>query len=103
MNGPPPLWRDRCLATLLETTHVPSLVAEVVAESDRQVAKFGVQRHTPAEWGLIIAEELGELGKELCRAHFDSAPNPSNLRREAIQVATLALKIAEMASANGGY
>lgn len=69
---------------------------EVAEESARQVKKWGVQTHTPAEWFLILGEEFGELGQDVCRAHFDGETR-QNLRREAIQVATLALKIAEMA------
>lgn len=67
----------------------------VVSESQRQVSKWGIQTHTPAEWFLILGEEFGELGQELCRAHFDNETR-MNLYKEALQVATLALKIAAM-------
>lgn len=95
-------WTDRQLATLLDNPgdghHVPlSLVEELELENQRQVEKWGIQTHTPAEWGLIYTEELGELCKELCRAHFDSSVDVQAIRKEAIQAATLALKIAEMA------
>ena len=75
-----------------------ALLNLVYAESDRQVAKWGHQVHSPAEWSLILAEEWGELGQELCVAHFYGKVSP-NLGREAVQVATLALKIYVMAEA----
>jgi hypothetical protein len=68
----------------------------VLAEDARQQLKWGLQTHSPAEWAVIIAEEEGELQKELCEAHFGRG-NLKNLRAEAIQTATLALKIAKMA------
>ena len=97
-------WTDRQLVTLLNNPgdgpHTPlSLVEEILMEDRLQIEKWGVQTHTPAEWGLIYAEELGELCKELCRAHFDSSVDGRAIRKEAIQAATLALKIAEMAEA----
>lgn len=95
-------WTDRRLATLREPgdgiNQSPlSLTEEVEEENRRQLEKWGAQTHTPAEWFLIMVEELGELGKEVCSAHFDSSMNVPAIRREAIQFATVALKIAEMA------
>lgn len=85
-------WTDRQLATL------PVLVDLVKRERDRQHGKWGTQTHSPAEWALILQEEEGELARELLGLHFngDHYTGPENLEAEAIQVATLALKIAEM-------
>lgn len=75
----------------------------VLTEDANQLRKWGVQTHTLAEWAVIIAEEEGELQKEMCEAHFRPAEaDYSALRAEAIQVATLALKIARMANARDG-
>lgn len=89
---PPSLarWTDPGLA------YDDSVVRDAVAESERQIIKWGFQTHSPAEWFLILGEELGELGQELCASHFDGRTGP-NAKREAIQVAALALKIARMA------
>jgi len=78
---------------------------EVACENRRQINKWGVQSHNIAEWHLIIAEEFGELSKEMLAEHFEGdSYNPSDrialrsrLENEAIQLATLAMKIAEMA------
>jgi hypothetical protein len=72
-----------------------ALRSEIESENHRQLMKWGVQTHTPAEWLLILAEEFGELSKEVCDTNWNLTISP-NLREEAIQVATLALKIAEM-------
>ena len=68
-------------------------------EHRRQTDKWGVQTHTVAEWALILAEEEGELAREMLGLHFDGNhfTGYANLRLEAFQVATLALRIAEMA------
>jgi hypothetical protein len=84
-----PRMRDCGLKTLDE------LVLLVLAESDAQVAKWGLQNHRPCDWTAILAEEFGELAKELLEYHFGGGDG-SKIRAEAIQVATLALKIAEM-------
>ena len=83
----------------LELTSGEVLWNEVLAENKRQLAKWGRGRsHTAAEWALILGEEVGELNRELLGLHFGGShfTGRENLRKEAIQVATLALKIAEM-------
>lgn len=71
------------------------LCQEVLQEHERQIARWGVQSHTPAEWIMILAEEVGELAQAAWRAERPKG-SPERVRREAIHVATLALKIAEM-------
>lgn len=85
-------WTDKGLARL------PALSGAVILEHRRQVSLWGVQTHSPAEWALIFGEEAGELLKEMCEVHFrPSEEARARVRAEAIQAATLALKIAEMA------
>lgn len=93
-------WKDLRLETMHDHPGPEnySLAELIEMEDERQVRKFGVQTHSPAEWGLILSEELGELGQALCAVHFDgSVEHLLDVHKEAIQVATLALKIAEMA------
>lgn len=70
---------------------IKRLVFAVTEESKRQLTKWGIQTHTLDRWNTIISEEYGELSTAILeydlRAIYD----------EAIQVATLSLKIAEMA------
>lgn len=72
------------------------VISEAVDEGKRQERKWGVQTHSPAQWFLILGEEFGELGQAMCAAEFDGKVT-SAIHDEAIQVATLALKIADMA------
>jgi hypothetical protein len=42
-------------------------------ERTRQEEKWGRQRHTPAEWLMILAEEVGELAAEVDERRGDEA------------------------------
>ena len=89
MNGPE--WTDDhgcgAYATLINEEHAA------------QTRKWDVQTHTVAEWALILAEEEGELAREMLGLQFGGShfTGYANLRHEAVQVATVALRIAEMA------
>ena len=67
----------------------------LLGEDGRQVDKWGIQVHSPFEWLTYTAEELGELAKAISEHVYREAPC-SEIFKEAIQVATLALKIAKM-------
>ena len=67
----------------------------ILLESENQIRKWGIQDHTPAEWLMFLTEEHGELAEAIAEWQFRDG-NPVNVIKEAIQVATLALKIAEM-------
>lgn len=81
---------------------IERLVREVYEENERQVSKWGIQNHTLYQWFCILSEEIGELAKTI--NEFDDLTNKGNardlqlrnIRLEAIQGATLLLKIAEM-------
>lgn len=73
----------------------PILADEVKDESSHQRHKWGVQSRTPAEWMMYLTEEIGELAEAISECEYRGAP-PADVHKEAIQVATLALKIAEM-------
>lgn len=55
----------------------------------------GVQHRTPFEWLTYAAEELGELAKAISEHEYREG-DWRDVVDEAVQVATLALKIAEM-------
>lgn len=68
----------------------------VEAEVTHQEAKWG-KNTDPAragqhvlEWFAILAEEVGELAKEVNEVHF-RAKDPAELERELIQVAAVAV------------
>lgn len=68
---------------------------EIKSENDRQITKWGPQDRNPWEWLAYLTEEVGELS-EAIQQHEYRAGLISHIVNEAIQVATLASKIAEM-------
>lgn len=92
---PAPAWTDPG-----ESPFIGGDLRELVeSENARQLRKWGIQTHSPAEWALILAEEEGELARQILGLQFggDHYTGTFDLQAEAIQVATLALKIAKMA------
>ena len=65
------------------------------AEHERQLAKWGVQDHEPFAWLAFALEELGETSDAISEWTYRGG-NAKDVVKEAIQTATLALKIAEM-------
>ena len=80
--------KDLCLTT-------PGLMPLVFRENHRQIEKWGVQDHEAFEWLGFATEELGELAEAIGEHHFRGG-NPKDCVKEAIETATLCLKIAEM-------
>jgi len=81
---------------------------DICEEHTRQIAKWGFQKHPPHIWMSILTEEVGELAKailEMTHPRSQGArPNAcQQIRKEAIHVATTALKIAEMSTYEEGY
>jgi NTP pyrophosphatase (non-canonical NTP hydrolase) len=79
---------------------IKALLIAVVVESEKQLGKWGIQSRTAFEWMSYLTEEIGELAQAINDHEYCGDPKPDTLKRniyqEAIQVATLALKIAEM-------
>lgn len=73
----------------------PRLFKAVMEENRRQMEKWGIQDHSPFEWMLYLSKEHGELAKAIAENYY-RAGSLEAVVKEAIQVATLALKIAEM-------
>jgi len=85
-------YKDRCFVDFDWIVNVLEL------ENNRQLAKWGIQTHSAFEWLTYTAEELGELAKAIAEHEYRDGEK-EEVVLEAIQVATLALKIAEMYSA----
>lgn len=64
-------------------------------ENVRQIEKWGIQKRSIFEWMNYTTEELGSLAKAINEHHYRKGPKEKVIA-EAFQVATLALKIAEM-------
>ncbi len=80
---------DLCL------THLPELVDLILDEHEHQIKKWGVQTRTPWEWLGYTTEELGELARAISDHEYNNGKEMFVIK-EAIQTATLCLKVAEM-------
>lgn len=80
---------DKCFNNIEEIT------ALCHHENVRQLEKWGVQVHTPFEWLTYATEEFGELAKAISE-HYYRDGKVEEVIKEAVQTATLVLKIAEM-------
>jgi len=87
------------------------ILAEIREERRRQDAKWGEQNHSPIEWCAILTEEVGEVSKEALELHFAQLQNSGQseawfeeklalYRKEVIQVAAVALAMAESLERN---
>lgn len=75
--------------------NIESLIEDVMKENAFQLKKWGVQDHDISWWMVFLTEEVGELSQAIGEKHFRGGTR-DEIHNEAIQVATLALKIAEM-------
>lgn len=71
------------------------IIERVHAERLRQDDKWGFpQKNSLPEWGVILAEEVGEVMTEINESHFRQRPH-HDLITELIQVAAVAISIVE--------
>lgn len=78
-----------------ELRKLTALLIDVDNEGMKQVAKWGIQDRSSFEWMTFLTEEVGELAEAISEYEYRGARS-GDIYKEAIQVATLALKIAEM-------
>lgn len=74
------------------------LFNKVLKENIRQIGIHGIQTRTPFEWITYTTEELGSLAKAISEFEYRKG-SKNKVVAEAIQVATLVLKIAKMVKA----
>ena len=67
----------------------------VMEENARQLEKWSIQDRWSFEWLAYVTEEVGELAKAISEYEYRGGLQ-SAVVKEAIQSATLLLKIAEM-------
>ncbi len=75
--------------------HLGILKELLCAENARQLNKWGVQNHSLFEWLAYTMEELGELSEAISELEYRGGKKQQVIN-EALEVATLALKIVEM-------
>lgn len=83
------LYKDRCFWNL------NWIIQQLEEENRRQLQKWGIQNRTAFEWLGYTTEELASLAKAINEHHYRGG-SKEKVISEALQVATLALKIAEM-------
>ena len=64
------------------------VLESVSAAMDHQDLKWGKQHHSPARWGLILAEEFGEAIREANELEFRTG-DVDALRYELLQCAAV--------------
>lgn len=76
------------------------LLKSMEEENQRQLTKWGVQKHTLPEWMLFLTEEIGELAQAIAEFVYRKG-SPDEIYKEAIQCTVLSAKIAEMIEIQG--
>ena len=71
------------------------MLKDVHDEDIRQIEKWGNKNHLLVEWMSFLTEEVGELAQAINENVYRKG-SLENIKKEAIQVATLSLKIAHM-------
>ena len=71
------------------------ILNEVRQERKRQDEKWGEQNHNPADWLMILSEEVGEASKAALEAKFVHDDGGLRYRKELIQVAAVAVAMVE--------
>ena len=73
------------------------ILEEVRQERIRQDDKWGPvpRSHSPERWLTILAEEFGEFAHDVCDHNFEEGKYRENMREELIQIAAVAVVIAE--------
>ena len=75
--------------------NISLLEKDVMREHKKQIDKWGVQDVSPFEWMCFLTEEVGELAQAISECEYRGGKE-EDVYKEAIQVASLSLKIAEM-------
>lgn len=89
----------------LNDHHMRNVVQEVMLERYKQHEKWGPQNHSPAEWLMILGEEVGEANKAALETHFSykgATRNFAEYRKELVQVAAVAIAMIESLDRNEG-
>lgn len=74
-------------------------VSDVLAERVRQDELWGEQNHDPFLYLTVLTEEVGEFAQAALRSRFGGEAAGA-LRKEAVQVAAVALAIVECLDRN---
>lgn len=82
-------YEDKCFAS------IDWIIDQLEKENKNQIEKWGIQVRSAFEWMTYTIEELGSLAKAINEYEYRGGLLEEVIS-EAFQVATLAIKIAEM-------
>ena len=71
-----------------------NVIEEITEERFKQDEKWGEQNHSPADWLMILGEEVGEVNRAALEAKF-ADKTLTNYREELIQVAAVVIAMIE--------
>ncbi len=72
-----------------------AITRDIIRERERQTEKWGLQRHSFAEWIAILVEEVGEASEQVVEYTFRNKSHIHQLREELIHTAAVAVQILE--------
>lgn len=82
----------------IQLTKMDTAIREVIAERKRQEEKWGQQDRSPADWMLILMEEVGEFSQAVLD-NRQGAP-AEFIKNELIQFTAVALAMLECCNRN---
>jgi hypothetical protein len=74
------------------------LIKNIKEERKRQTEIYGIQNHILSRWGIILAEEYGEMSKAICDQIYNTYPDVDyigDIIEEAMHTAAVAVQIIE--------
>lgn len=83
-----------------ESSIIAKALHSVLLEREAQDAKWGEQNHDPLGWLAILVEEVGEYAQAILQSVVIDRKPRAEVRKEAVQVAAVALAIVECCDRN---
>lgn len=77
-------------------------IQEVIEERIRQEEKWGTQNHGPADWMMILMEEVGEFSQAVLN-HRTAGKPAQYIKDELIQFTAVALSMLECCNRNSWH
>jgi len=79
--------------------YINNILDEIKKERVKQDVKWGEQNHAPADWLMILGEEVGEANKAALEAKFGNK-TLTEYREELVQVAAVAVAMIQCLDRN---
>ena len=90
----PPIILEKVVSASSDFPATDKILQEVAHERKKQDEKWGQQNHSPADFLMILGEEVGEANKAALEHRFANKPL-DEYRKELVQVAAVAVAMIE--------